>query len=161
MNEYSVKENPMSFETFEDIVNYAVEKESEAIQFYTDASQQEQYAAAKETFLRFAGEEKKHKALFQDLNNSLVAEHKTAKIPDLKRSDYMVEIEYVPGMPYTDILAMAMKREEKAKKFYEDCVGKVDGEDRKKLFQMLSQEEAKHKLALETLYDDEMAKSGD
>lgn len=151
----------MSFETFEDIINYAVEKESEAIQFYTEASQQEQYAAAKSTFLQFAGEEKKHKALFEDLGSSTASEYKLTKIPDLKRSDYMVELEYKPGMSYPDILALAMKREEKAKNFYDDCVGRVDGEDRKKLFQMLAQEESKHKLALETLYDDEMAKGGD
>lgn len=151
----------MSFETFEDIIKYAVEKESEAIQFYTDAAAQEQYAAAKGTFLKFAEEEKKHKALFEDLGSSAVAEYKMTKIPDLKRSDYMVDIEYKAGMSYPDILRLAMKREEKAKKFYADCVGRVDGEDPKKLFQMLSQEEAKHKLALETLYDDQMAKGGD
>jgi len=73
----------------------------------------------------------------------------------------MVDIEFKPGMPYTDILRLAMKREENAKKFYDDCVNLVAGEDQQKLFQMLSQEEAKHKLALETLYDNEMAKGGD
>jgi hypothetical protein len=34
-------------------------------------------------------------------------------------------------------------------------------EPHKKLFSLLSQEEAKHKLRLETLYDDYMAKMGD
>ena len=83
------------------------------------------------------------------------------KIADLKRSDYMVDIEFKSGMPYTDILRLAMKQEENAKKFYDDCVNLVAGADQQKLFQMLSQEEAKHKLALETLYDNEMAKGGD
>ncbi len=151
----------MSFTTFKDIVTYAVEKEAEAIRFYTDASRQEEYAAAKGTFLAFAEEEKKHKALFENLDPQLVANYKFGKIPDLKRSDYMVETAYRPGMPYVDILRLAMKREEHAKKFYDDCVALVEGEDQKKLFQMLSQEESKHKLKLETMYDDAMAKAGD
>ncbi len=151
----------MSFATFQDIVTYAVEKEEEAIRFYTDASQQEKYAAAKDTFLAFAEEEKKHKALFQNLDPQVVANYKFGRIADLKRSDYMVETEFVPGMPYVDILRLAMKREEHAKKFYDDCVALVEGEDQKKLFRMLSQEESKHKLKLETMYDDAMAKAGD
>jgi rubrerythrin len=151
----------MSFATFSDIVTYAVEKEAEAIRFYTDASGQEQYAAAKETFLAFAEEEKKHKALFENLDPQVVANYKFRNIADLKRSDYMVETEHKPGMPYVDILRLAMKREEHAKKFYDDCVALVEGDEQKKLFQMLSQEESKHKLILETMYDDTMAKAGD
>lgn len=37
---------------------------------------------------------------------------------------------------------------------------KTDKEELIKVFQMLAQEEAKHKLALETLYDDHMAEMG-
>ncbi|MDX1765121.1 MAG: ferritin family protein [bacterium] len=151
----------MSFATFEDIVKYAVEKETEAVQFYTEASRQEQYAAAKDTFLAFAEEEKKHKAMFEKFDPAAIAKYEFTNIADLKRSDYMVEAEYKQGMAYPDILRLAMKREENAKKFYDDCVRLAAQEEQKKLFQMLSQEEAKHKLALETLYDDEMAKSGD
>jgi rubrerythrin len=54
-----------------------------------------------------------------------------------------------------------MKREEKALQLYNDLLKEVETDDAKKLFQMLCQEEAKHKLKLETLYDDYMAKMGD
>ena len=64
-------------------------------------------------------------------------------------------------MPYNEILLLAMKREEKALKLYNDFLAKADTDDSKKLFKVLCQEEAKHKLALETLYDDYMAKMGD
>lgn len=151
----------MSFASFQDIVKYAVEKETEAIEFYTEASRHEQYAAARDTFLAFAEEEKKHKALFEKFDPTKIAEYEFTNIADLKRSDYMVATDYKPGMAYPEILRLAMKREENAKKFYDDCVLLASQEEQKKLFQMLSQEEAKHKLKLETLYDDEMAKSGD
>ena len=151
----------MSFKSIEDIIKYAIEKETEAMKFYTEASRQEKYSAARKTFESFANEEKKHKTMLEELDPKSVAGFNPARIADLKRSDYMVDIEYKAGMSYPDILRLAMKREEKAKKFYDDCVARVDAGGQKKLFQMLSQEEAKHKLALETLYDNIMAKGGD
>jgi len=151
----------MSFKSIEDIIKYAIEKEAEAVKFYTDAGKQEKYSAARKTFESFADEEKKHKVMLENLDPKNVAGFKPAGIADLKRSDYMVDIAYKAGMSYPDILRLAMKREEKAKKFYDDCAGRVDAGGHKKLFQMLSQEEAKHKLALETLYDNIMAKGGD
>jgi rubrerythrin len=64
-------------------------------------------------------------------------------------------------MPYNEILLLAMKREEKALKFYNELLEKADTDESKKLFKVLCQEEAKHKLALETIYDDYMANMGD
>ena len=54
-----------------------------------------------------------------------------------------------------------MKREEKSLKLYNELAEKTDNEDLIKMFKVLSQEEAKHKLTLETLYDDYMAEQGD
>jgi rubrerythrin len=79
----------------------------------------------------------------------------------MKRSDYMVDIEYEKGMHYTDILRLAMKREEKALKLYNVLQTKTQDEAYLKLFKILAQEEAKHKRVLETLYDDYMADQGD
>lgn len=56
---------------------------------------------------------------------------------------------------------LAMKREEKALALYNEMLVKTENPEAKKLFQMLCQEEAKHKLALETKYDDYMAEMGD
>jgi len=79
----------------------------------------------------------------------------------MKRSNYMVDLTYQPGMPYAEALRLAMKREEHALKLYNDLQEKADEPEVVNLFKMLSQEEAKHKLALETLYDDYMAQMGD
>ena len=64
-------------------------------------------------------------------------------------------------MPYSDILRLAMKREEKALRLYNELAEKTDEGSLTKVFHMLAQEEAKHKLALETLHDDHMAELGD
>jgi rubrerythrin len=65
-------------------------------------------------------------------------------------------------MAYNELLMLAMKREEKALALYNKLLREAaDTEDSKKLFKMLCQEEAKHKLSLETMYDDYMAEMGD
>ena len=79
----------------------------------------------------------------------------------MKRSDYLVDMEYKKGMHYEDMLRLAMKKEEKALKLYNELAKKTEKEDLITLFKMLSQEEAKHKLTLETLYDDYMSTQGD
>jgi rubrerythrin len=156
-------EDIMNFKSFEEIISYAIEKEREAAQFYDDMSRQEPYSGAKKLFEEFAGEEQKHQAMLEDLssNREKLAEYKFEWIPDMKRSDYLVDIEYRKDMDYTDILRLAMKREEKSLELYNELVEKAEEEDLVTLFRMLSQEEAKHKLALETLYDDYMATLGD
>jgi rubrerythrin len=79
----------------------------------------------------------------------------------MKRSDYMVDLKYKKGMTYPELLRLAMKREEKALQLYNDLASKAEKSELVKVFKMLSQEEAKHKLKLETIYDDYMAKMGD
>lgn len=151
----------MQFESFEQIMEYAIGKEKEAAEFYEDLSRREDFAPNKETLEGFSKEERKHQAMLENFSKENVAHYKVEKIPDLKRSDYLVDLEYEPGMSYADLLRLAMKREEKAMKFYNDFGENTDTADHKSLFDFLAQEEAKHKLTLETMYDDYMARMGD
>ena len=153
----------MDFKTIEDIIAYAVEKEREAAEFYETLSKKEEFSVAKKTFADFALEERKHEALFADLgsNAEKLEAYDYKWIPDIKRSNYMTELTYEPGMAYVDILRMAMKREEQALRFYNDIAGEVEDEQFIKACKFLAQEEAKHKNILETIYDDHMAEMGD
>jgi rubrerythrin len=82
-------------------------------------------------------------------------------IPDIKRSDYLVDMEYRRGMGYREVLIVAMKREEKALKLYNELLREAVSERGKTLFKILCQEEAKHKRTFEIMYDDYMAELGD
>jgi rubrerythrin len=153
----------MSFGSVEEIIEYAIGKEEEAVVFYTELSENEAYSGAREAFKDFAGEEKKHVAMLKDFSadKGKIDQYKYDWIPDIKRSDYMVEIEYEKGMNFLDILRLAMKREEKALAIYNELAGKVEDDSFIKMFKILAQEEAKHKRILETIYDDHMAEQGD
>jgi len=153
----------MKFESMDDILDFAIEKEREAVVFYTGLSKEETFSSAKSVLKEFADEEKKHEKLLINFkeNRESLDDYKFKWIPDLKRSNYTVDIIYEKGMPFTDTLRLAMKREEKALQLYNELVAKTDDESTKKIFKMLCQEEAKHKNILETIYDDYMAKQGD
>lgn len=153
----------MNFESIKAVIDYAIEKEKEAAAFYEEISHQESFTGVKQTFEEFAAEERKHQSLLENFeeNKEKLAKYELKWIPDMKRSDYLVDIEYERGMHYVDILRLAMKREEKALKLYNEMQTKIQNKDYIRLFKILAQEEARHKQALEILYDDYMAKQGD
>ncbi len=153
----------MYFESIEEILGFAIEKEKEAAAFYDDVAQQEVFSGTKKTFQEFAAEERKHQALLEDFegNKLKIKTYKLKWVPDMKRSDYMVEMKYEKGMDYADIVRLAMKREEKALALYNELQKQTDEKDYVRLFKILAQEEAKHKQFLETMYDDFMAEQGD
>ncbi|UCG04836.1 MAG: ferritin family protein [Desulfobacterales bacterium] len=155
----------MKFENMEAIVDFAIEKEIEAAEFYSNLSNEENFSGSSKMFAEFAEEERKHQELLEDFKTKGITQsmqdYHLEWITDIKRSDYVVELEYQKGMAYNEILMLAMKREEKALKLYNDFLAQADTEEGKKLFKILCQEEAKHKLSLETMYDDYMAKMGD
>ena len=60
-----------------------------------------------------------------------------------------------------DVDGWYAEREGKALKLYNELLAQAEDEDAKHLFKLLCQEEARHKLILETKYDDYMAEMGD
>lgn len=155
----------MEFDTLQSVISFAIEKEKEAAGFYEENSASEKMAGKKDMLLEFAAEERKHQKMLEDYLATGVAEklddYQFKWIADIKRSDYVEPMEYTPGMAYNELLMLAMKREEAALKLYNTLLDKAQDEGAQKLFKMLCQEEAKHKLALETMYDDYMAQMGD
>lgn len=155
----------MDFKDLKDIMEFAIGKEQEAATFYEEAGKEETMSGVKDMLKEFAQEERKHEKLLEEFISLGVVEgledYEFKWIVDIKRSDYVDEMEYKKGMLYNELLMLAMKREEKALALYNEMQKNADTEPGRKLFKMLCQEEAKHKLQLETLYDDYMAEMGD
>ena len=155
----------MQFENLEAIIDFAIGKEGAAVQFYKDAAGEASMSGVKEMLLEFADEERHHARMLKELKNKGVVKgidsYKLKWITDMKRSDYSADAEYEKGMAYHEILMVAMKNEEKALKLYNELLTQAEDAEAQKLFKLLCQEEAKHKLKFETMYDDYMAEMGD
>jgi rubrerythrin len=117
-----IKERKMEFENLGAIVDFAIEKESEAAEFYTDLSKEETFSGSARMFEEFSQEERKHQKMLEDFKTQGVAasieDYQFKWITDIKRSDYVVDFEYQKGMAYNEILMIAIKREEKALNLY-------------------------------------------
>ena len=148
----------MDEKKFKEIIKFAIDKEIKSYNFYTNATQVAKYSGAKDLFSDLAQQEVGHRKMLEKLDLKKIAQAKIEKVPDLKISDYIVDAEFKPDMPYADILRIAIKMEERALKLYNNMNQSNQDENLKKLFSLLANEEAKHKLRLEKIYDDEILK---
>jgi rubrerythrin len=156
----------MEFQNYQEIIDFAVKLEIEAAAFYDEAAAEETRPEACRMLMDFAEEERKHQYLLQNLDckdecRLVTQDYKFKWIRDIKRSDLLTDMEWQKGMPYRDLLIVAMKREEKALQLYNMLLLQSETETAKNIFKILCQEEAAHKLALEKLYDEYMAQMGD
>ncbi len=146
----------MNFASVDEILTFAIDREKEAVSFYTDLSKKESTQSMKQTFTELAQEEAKHVKLLTGFskNKAAIDSYEVKVIADLKISDYLTDIEYKEGMIMEDVLNLAMKREEMAVKLYNDMAEKTQDQEAVKLFRLLVQEESEHKLKFEQMYDD-------
>ncbi len=138
----------------DEILDYAIDQEQQAADFYASFAARAEKAGMKKMLLEFAEEEKRHK---ERLLAVKAGEHKLTpekEILDLKLSDYLIEVDAGGNISYQDALIIAMKRERAAFKLYTDMAEKVTNANLKQVFAGLAKEESKHKLFFETEYEE-------
>ncbi|MBN1163973.1 MAG: ferritin family protein [Candidatus Krumholzibacteriota bacterium] len=145
------------FKSVDDILDFAINNEQKAIDFYTGLADRMEIPAVSKLLLEFAGEEKKHKAKLQEIKAGKTLLAVKDRIMDLKIGDYLVDVEGTPDMDYQNALILAMKREKAAFRMYSNLAARVDG-DLREIFLGLAQEEARHKVRFEIEYDEYVLK---
>lgn len=143
-----------TFESINEVLDFAMKSEQEAVEFYTALAGKMQNEEMKEVFLQFAREEVGHKARLQKIKDEGLFDMEVEKIRDLKISDYVVRTKASEDMEYSDALVLAMKREKAAFRLYTKLSERTEHPELKKVFQALAVEESKHKLRFELEYDD-------
>jgi len=146
------------FASVNDALDFAIDREQEAYEMYTELAAQMKNPGIKATFTQFAGEELGHKAKLESVKAGKKLEPVKKKILDLKIGDYLVDIKPKKGMSYQEALILAMKREHAAYTMYKDFASRAPDNEIQTLFLGLAQEEAKHKLRFEVEYDENILK---
>ena len=144
----------MSGKKLEEIMDFAIDREQEAHDFYVELAEKAKSTSMKEIFAGFASEELGHKHKLQAIKSGKRVFAESKQIMDLKISDYVVDVEPAGDLDYQHTLILAMKQEKAAFRLYSDLAASVDDENIKSTFLSLAQEEAKHKLRFEVEYDD-------
>lgn len=146
----------VSCSSTDDVVNFAIEKEEKAMDFYQKCADRAKNPGIKKFFLEMVQEEERHRDMLKALNPLALSDIKLEKVEDLHIADYLVEVKFTTDITYQEALTLAMKKEEKAHAFYSGWMNKCMHEKTSKLFELLAQEEMKHKRKIETLYDEEI-----
>ncbi|MGB9735187.1 MAG: ferritin-like domain-containing protein [bacterium] len=139
---------------YRDILEFAIEREVDAYNFYTEAGKHAKTSAAREFFDQLARQELGHK-------QTLEAMHLTREVlmdlSGLKLDDYSLKESYSNDMQfhmeYQQILLLAMKRENLSVKLYTDMRKLVKDKEQQKIFDRLIKEEQSHHDLLQKEYD--------
>ena len=144
----------MQFESVDAVLDFAIQNEQDASDFYTELASKMEKPYMKQAFESFAAEERGHKAKLESVKGKKKETLSKTKVLDLKIGDYLVEQKPSASMDYQSALILAMKQEKAAFRLYTDLAASTDDDNVRDLFLGLAQEEAKHKLRFEIEYDE-------
>ncbi|MBI4525928.1 MAG: ferritin family protein [Deltaproteobacteria bacterium] len=140
--------------TVDEILDYAIDQEQQAADFYASFAARAEKAGMKKMLLEFAQEENRHRERLLGVKTGESRLTPEEEILDLRISDYLVEVDASDNISYQDALIIAMRRERAAFKLYSDMAEKVTDANLKQVFLGLAKEEASHKLFFETEYEE-------
>ncbi len=143
---------------FEEILDFAVMREQEAIKFYQDLQNQSHFQGQLEMLKELEAMEKSHIIAIEKIRKAGVKEEDIHKTPNLKISEYITADPEILDLGYQNILIKGMKREETSFLLYSEMSVKFPDLEISTLFRRLAADEAQHKKFFENLYDDWMRK---
>src|ERR1035437_2900676 len=146
------------FKSVEDIVEFAILAEQEAVDFYSDLATRSKNDGIRKVFQEFAGEEMKHKSRLLSIREERSLKLPEGTVSDMKTADYMADVSPKPDITYPDALILAMKKEKLAFRLYSFLAEETTDPALKNLFQNLALEESRHKLRFEIEYDEYVLK---
>lgn len=152
------KRNSLKFKSVHEVLDFAIREEEEAYEFYKAWKEKLKLPGSQKVFDELAKEELKHKALLLEVKNGKKFQPSVERITDLKIAETVQDVKANPDNDYQDALIISMKKEKDAFRLYSDLAALAEDNQIQGLFFSLAQEEAKHKMKLEILYDEEILK---
>lgn len=146
-------------EEIRNIIDFAIEKEKEAADFYSDLAGKVKLKALAQELRRIARMEEAHRERLEKMDIAKAAESPCKQVKDLHIAEYVVKMKPHPDMSWQDIVNVAMHRELASINLYTDLQELVTDPKAKQLFQNLVAEERGHKLFFEKIWDDEVLMS--
>lgn len=145
-----------TLDTVDQILDFAIDKEDQAVRFYTSLADRMEKPWMKELLRDFADQELRHKTKLEEVKAGGTLRPAEKKVADLRLADYMVDVDVADSgkLTYAEALNVAMKREKAAFRLYTNLAAATDDARLKDAFLSLASEEAKHKLYLEVQYDE-------
>jgi len=133
-------------------LDFAIAKEKEAEAFYKEWAQAAKDPAVHALFAELAGSEHGHMEILSNITPEEIIRRHDTTTGDLGLSELLIDVAAAPDLTLQEALIVAMKREETAVKLYTRLA--EFGGEAQSLFEALAKEERRHKIKLETEYDE-------
>ena len=139
-----------------ELLDIAIYKEIASQAFYITGQSKTEDHGARTLLKELSEEDLKHAELLKDLKAKGLTKQSwhPQRVRDLMISEYLTSPDTVEGAGLQEVLILAMKREQQSVEFYSKMMGVMRDKAAKHLCERLVQEELRHKLKLETYYDD-------
>lgn len=134
----------------------AIYREVATQAFYSAGQKQTTDPGAQALMAQLAKEEQKHAERLKELRTRKVPRdnRRRQQVADLRISNYLSGSDNLTGAGLQDTLTFAIKREQESMEFYSNMYSLFSEAPAKHLCKTMVHEELRHKLRLETLYDD-------
>lgn len=142
------------FRSSEEILDFAIEEEQSAADFYAMLAEQIKSSSVRKMFLEFGKEELLHKSKLEGLKRGSIEYLPTADVVNLGLGEILVDVVPTGIMDYQDALILAIKKEKAAFQLYTRLAEIATDPAVKDLLLGLANQEARHKLHFETEYDE-------
>jgi rubrerythrin len=141
-----------NFGSVNEVLDFAIERENEAYLFYGRLADMAKKPEIVKAIRVFADEELEHKKKLEAVKagKAAIGEEEAG---NLNIANYLADVEPHPNMNYTELLTVAIKKENLSYQLYVDLAAISMTKELKDIFLRLAQEEAEHKLRFEYEYD--------
>jgi len=135
------------------ILQEAAAREVASYRMYQRAAEMVEDNEARDALARLAEMEKAHERKLADLAAGTTEILQPDQVDDIRVSEFLVEQELAAQMDLTDVLAYAIKKEERAWRFYTHLASAIPEGETKTLLETLAKEELSHKNKIEQFYE--------
>lgn len=140
-----------TFNTEEEILDFAIEREQEAAQFYSELCKRPLSTDTKDKLISLYKTELEHKDKLEKVKHSEVSiRPESIRSPDF--AGLVEDAKISDDMSLVELFSIAMKKEYNAYRFYIELGVAATTPEFIDLFLFLAQEEAKHRLWIESEY---------
>jgi len=141
---------------FKDIIDYAIEREKAAVQFYQQLQAMAKFEAQKEALKEFEHMEVGHERKLKSIREKGPKQVSFSNPPELKSFEPHKDPFPNENMDFQDILIAGLKREENSYTLYKQLAEQISDKIMKDTFELLATEEANHHRFFQELYDEEV-----
>ena len=133
----------LKFETFEDVLDFAILQEQAAQKFYEKMSGEVEDPSVQKFYERLVEEERDHEQKLRDLKRYAYA-LREPDLKDLAESGYLNAMPIPPDITFKEAIKFALDKERSARQLYNILADLAEREELEQLFRYLASQETKH-----------------